>query len=124
MTTENRCPGGCGAAGDCACYGSGYTNGKDKAHFEVRTWDGGHADGCGCEPCQTVRAVAHAIMLNGIARVCARAGLSQELTNRAIEWAEGHPMILREYGDDPAAIIITGYTAAVDALGLRQSGAG
>lgn len=42
-------------------YGEGYAAGKDKVHFEIRNLDwqthdpiGGR---CGCEPCQTVRAV-------------------------------------------------------------------
>ena len=42
-------------------YGSGYAHGKDKAHFELRTWTGAHAGDCGCEPCQTVRAVIGAL---------------------------------------------------------------
>ena len=42
-------------------YGSGYAHGKEKAHFELRTWDGSHAGDCGCEPCQTVRAVIGAL---------------------------------------------------------------
>ena len=58
MTTENRCPGGCGAAGDCDCYGSGYANGKDKSHFEMRTWDGSHPPGCDCDPCVTATLVS------------------------------------------------------------------
>ena len=35
-------------------YASGYAHGKEKAHFELRTWDGSHVGDCGCEPCQTV----------------------------------------------------------------------
>ena len=43
----------------CGCYVEGYAQGKDKAHFEVRNILGaGHADGCGCEPCQTLQQVA------------------------------------------------------------------
>jgi len=42
----------------CACYVEGYTQGKDKAHFEVRnSLDAGHARDCGCEPCLTARHV-------------------------------------------------------------------
>ena len=42
----------------CACYVEGYTQGKDKAHFEVRnSLDAGHAQDCGCEPCLTARHV-------------------------------------------------------------------
>ena len=42
----------------CACYVEGYAQGKDKAHFEVRgVLDAGHADDCGCEPCNTAREV-------------------------------------------------------------------
>ena len=46
---------------DSADYGAGYTHGKDKAHFEVRMWDGSHSRDCGCEPCETVRAVIAAV---------------------------------------------------------------
>ena len=43
----------------CGCYVEGYAQGKDKAHFEVRNiLRAGHADGCGCEPCQTLQQVA------------------------------------------------------------------
>ena len=42
----------------CDDYGDGYAAGKDKAHFELRTWElGAHAPGCGCEPCETVRVI-------------------------------------------------------------------
>ena len=44
----------------CACHVVGYTQGKDKAHFEVRNaLDAGHAQDCGCEPCLTARHVMH-----------------------------------------------------------------
>ena len=43
----------------CGCYVEGYAQGRDKAHFELRNILGaGHADGCGCEPCRTLREVA------------------------------------------------------------------
>lgn len=49
----------CDCSETCACYVEGYVAGKDKAHFEIRhILDGTHADGCGCEPCLTVRLVA------------------------------------------------------------------
>jgi hypothetical protein len=35
--------------------GTGYAHGKDKAHVELRTWEGSHAGDCGCELCMTVR---------------------------------------------------------------------
>ena len=36
----------------CACYCEGYTQGKDKAYFEMSNFDWTqHAKGCGCEPC-------------------------------------------------------------------------
>ena len=42
----------------CDCYAEGYTHGKEKAYFEVRTiLDSNHAESCGCEPCRTVREV-------------------------------------------------------------------
>ena len=42
----------------CACYAEGYSHGKDKAHFEVRTvLDSSHSASCRCEPCKTVREV-------------------------------------------------------------------
>ena len=42
----------------CGCYVEGYTQGKDKAHFEIRhIRDAGHVGDCGCEPCKTVREV-------------------------------------------------------------------
>ena len=48
----------CDHGDPCACYGEGYATGKGAAHLEIRTiLDGGHAQGCGCEPCLTVRAV-------------------------------------------------------------------
>ena len=41
----------------CAGYGHGYAAGNAKAHDEFRVgyWRD-HGPGCGCEPCQTVRA--------------------------------------------------------------------
>ena len=52
------CPGGCGDAVSCFCYGVGYVAGKDKAHLEVRTiLERNHAGDCGCEPCITRRTV-------------------------------------------------------------------
>ena len=45
-----------------AAWGEGYAAGKDKAHFEVRHLDpDDHAKGCGCEPCQTIRAIMQRI---------------------------------------------------------------
>ena len=43
-------------------YGQGYADGKAKAHFEMRVgyWRG-HDRRCGCEVCQTYRAVKAAI---------------------------------------------------------------
>jgi len=54
----------CDCPDPCGCYADGYADGKDKAHFEVRmmTADGGgHAAGCGCEPCLTLTAVTAAL---------------------------------------------------------------
>ena len=50
------------AADTPAEYGRGYADGKAKAHFEMRVgyWRG-HAHLCGCEPCQTVRAITAAV---------------------------------------------------------------
>ena len=42
-------------------YASGYAQGKEKAHFELRTWTGAHAGDCACEPCKSVRAVIGAL---------------------------------------------------------------
>lgn len=40
----------------CDIYGEGYTAGKAKTHFELRTWEiGAHAPDCGCEACGTAR---------------------------------------------------------------------
>ncbi len=42
----------------CDAYGDGYSAGKAKAHEETRAVvQGRHAQGCGCEPCITVRVV-------------------------------------------------------------------
>ena len=42
----------------CDAYGDGYTAGKEKAFFEVRTWHPKeHAPTCGCNPCITARSV-------------------------------------------------------------------
>ena len=39
-------------------YGTGYSVGKAKAHFEIRQWrPGNHSHDCGCEVCLTVRRV-------------------------------------------------------------------
>ena len=36
----------------CACYAEGYTQGKDKAYFEMNNFDWTqHAKCCGCEGC-------------------------------------------------------------------------
>ncbi len=48
----------CDCPEPCACYAEGYTQGKEKAHFEIRTvLDSNHAVSGGCEPCSTVREV-------------------------------------------------------------------
>lgn len=45
------------ADGACACYVEGYSDGRDKAHFEVRNILGAsHAADCACEPCKSARA--------------------------------------------------------------------
>ena len=42
----------------CEAYGDGYTAGKEKAYFEVRTWHPKeHAPSCGCNPCMAARSV-------------------------------------------------------------------
>ena len=42
---------------ECPCYSMGYSDGKDKAHFELRAHvRANHAADCGCEPCKTERA--------------------------------------------------------------------
>ena len=42
----------------CACFATGWTAGKIKAHFETREMTAGHAVAtCGCDPCVTARAV-------------------------------------------------------------------
>ena len=44
----------CDCAGrTCGCYGEGYADGKDKAHFEVRALAEGREHGPGCE-CRTL----------------------------------------------------------------------
>ena len=41
-----------------ADYGTGFSVGKAKAHFEVRHWSPGeHSSDCGCEVCKTVQTV-------------------------------------------------------------------
>ena len=41
-----------------ADYGTGFSVGKAKAHFEVRHWSPGeHSNDCGCEVCKTVQTV-------------------------------------------------------------------
>ena len=43
----------------CPCYGTGYANGKDKAYFEIETWERRfHTWDYGCEPCKAVRRIA------------------------------------------------------------------
>ena len=57
-------PSGCDAplCQRCDDYGDGYAHGKAAAHAEVRHWEpGAHAASCGCEPCQTARAVQQAV---------------------------------------------------------------
>lgn len=56
MTDTNRPV--CDCPEPCACYAEGYAQGKDKAHFEIRTvLDSNHTASCGCEPCKTVREI-------------------------------------------------------------------
>ena len=59
IMATTQCPGGCGEEyGACGCYVEGYSDGKDKAHFETREMTADHDwRNCGCEPCITVRAV-------------------------------------------------------------------
>ena len=55
----------CDCAGrTCGCYGEGYADGKDKAHFEVRALAEGreHGRGCECAPCQTSKALIAALV--------------------------------------------------------------
>ena len=64
----------CDCAGrTCNCYGEGYADGKDKAHFEVRALAEGleHGPGCECAPCQTSKALIAALV-----REAAHAGLT------------------------------------------------
>ncbi len=49
-------------------YEVGYTHGKDKAYFEMDTWDPRNHDvktGCGCRPCVTARTIMRK-MLGGV----------------------------------------------------------
>ena len=47
----------------CEAYGDGYTAGKEKAYFEVRTWHPKeHAPSCGCNPCMAARSVIEKIV--------------------------------------------------------------
>ena len=42
----------------CDAYGDGYSRGKEKAFWEVRTWHPKeHAPSCGCNPCMAARSV-------------------------------------------------------------------
>ena len=47
----------------CEAYGDGYAVGKAKAHNETRAQalDDTHGEGCGCQPCRTVRIVTRSI---------------------------------------------------------------
>ena len=55
---------GCLHEEPCPCFGQGYAAGKDKAHFELRHHtEAGHAGGCGCEPCRTLRAIVVPVLL-------------------------------------------------------------
>ena len=48
----------------CAAYDASYVAGKDDAHAELRAWQlGDHAATCGCELCQTVRAIVEHVLL-------------------------------------------------------------
>ena len=48
----------CDCPEPCACYAEGYAQGKEKAHFEIRTvLDSNQVASCGCEPCRTVQEV-------------------------------------------------------------------
>ena len=43
---------------ECACYRKGFADGKDKAHFELRSHvRAQHAAGCGCRSCVTLRGI-------------------------------------------------------------------
>ena len=47
----------------CEAYGDGYTVGKEKAYFEVRSWHPKeHAPSCGCNPCMAARSVIEKIV--------------------------------------------------------------
>ena len=44
----------CDCPEPCACYSEGYTQGKEKAYFEINNFDWtNHAKGCGCKGCAT-----------------------------------------------------------------------
>ena len=48
----------------CDTYGYGYSEGKAKAHFELRGWQiGAHTPDCGCDPCTTVRQIVRTVIL-------------------------------------------------------------
>ena len=48
----------------CDAYDACYVAGKDDAHAELRAWQlGDHAATCGCELCQTVRAIVEHVLL-------------------------------------------------------------
>ena len=47
-------------------YQQGYTEGKQKAYFEMQTWvPNSHDTGCGCEPCRTAGILVRK-MLGGV----------------------------------------------------------
>ena len=85
MTTENRCSGGCDAAGNCACYGQGYTRGKNMGHSEVRDWDGTHPYWCGCKPCLTLIAVAAQLGIMIVKQVLVEGGLEPHEAQEQME---------------------------------------
>ena len=48
----------------CPCYGQGFSDGKDKAHFELQSHiRAQHDGGCGCAKCVTIRAILTPMIL-------------------------------------------------------------
>ena len=44
-------------------FDEGWSCGKEKAHWEIRGWDGSHDISCGCEPCISINYIRSRLQL-------------------------------------------------------------
>ena len=49
----------------CQCFERGLRAGIEKAHNELRHWDGAHDEGCQCDLCITLVAIVEAALASG-----------------------------------------------------------